>query len=203
MLENGEFYRIGETRVRTANARIIAATNRDLQVEIHEGRFRQDLFHRLGVLSISVPPLRERGEDRLLLLNNFRQLYASKVVPFTLDEAAQQCWLSYSFPGNVRELRNIVIRLGAKYPGAVVALTELEAELDSGAQSLDTSGLRALQAGEFKLDDILSSWEQRYIDAALKLADGNLSGAARLLGVNRTTLYSKIQRLEKESCGDV
>jgi DNA-binding NtrC family response regulator len=203
VLENGEFYRIGETRVRTANARIIAATNRDLQVEIHEGRFRQDLFHRLGVLSISVPPLRERGEDRLLLLNNFRQLYASKVVPFTLDEAAQQCWLSYSFPGNVRELRNIVIRLGAKYPGAVVALTELEAELDSGAQSLDTSGLRALQAGEFKLDDILSSWEQRYIDAALKLADGNLSGAARLLGVNRTTLYSKIQRLEKESCGDV
>jgi DNA-binding NtrC family response regulator len=203
VLENGEFYRIGETRVRTANARIIAATHRDLQVEIHEGRFRQDLFHRLGVLSISVPPLRERGEDRLLLLNNFRQLYASKVVPFTLDEAAQQCWLSYSFPGNVRELRNIVIRLGAKYPGAVVALTELEAELDSGAQSLDTSGLRALQAGEFKLDDILSSWEQRYIDAALKLADGNLSGAARLLGVNRTTLYSKIQRLEKESCGDV
>jgi DNA-binding NtrC family response regulator len=203
VLENGEFYRIGETRVRTANARIIAATNRDLQFEIREGRFRQDLFHRLGVLTISVPPLRERGEDRLLLLDHFRDLYAAKVIPFTLDAAAQQRWLSYSFPGNVRELRNIVIRLGAKYPGAVVALTELEAELDSAAQNLDSSGLLALQAGEFKLDDILSSWEQRYIEAALRLADGNLSEAARLLGVNRTTLYSKIQRLEKEGGGDV
>jgi DNA-binding NtrC family response regulator len=83
----------------------------------------------------------------------------------------------------------------------VVALTELEAELDSASQIVDTPGLRALQAGEFKLDDILSNWEQRYIGAALRLADGNLSEAARLLGVNRTTLYSKIQRLGKESSG--
>ncbi len=203
VLENGEFYRVGETRARTANARIIAATNRDLQYEIREGRFRQDLFHRLGVLAINIPPLRVRGEDRLLLLEHFRELYAAQVTPFTLDEAAQARWLGYSFPGNVRELRNIVIRLGAKYPGAVVALTELEAELDSASQIVDTPGLRALQAGEFKLDDILSNWEQRYIEAALRLADGNLSEAARLLGVNRTTLYSKIQRLGKENSGDV
>jgi DNA-binding NtrC family response regulator len=197
VLENGEFYRIGETRARTANARIVAATNRDLQFEIREGRFRQDLFHRLSVLAITVPPLRARGDDRLLLLEHFRDLYAAKVVPFTLDEAAQSRWMDYSFPGNVRELRNIVIRLGARYPGAVVALTELEAELDSASQISDTAGLRALQTGNFKLEDILSSWEQRYIKSALQLADGNLSEAARLLGVNRTTLYSKIQRLEK------
>jgi DNA-binding NtrC family response regulator len=203
VLENGEFYRIGETRARTANARIIAATNRDLQYEIREGRFRQDLFHRLGVLAINIPPLRVRGEDRLLLLDHFRELYAAQVTPFTLDEDARARWLGYSFPGNVRELRNIVIRLGAKYPGAVVALTELEAELDSASQVVDTTGLRALQAGEFKLDDILSNWEQRYIEAALRLADDNLSEAARLLGVNRTTLYSKIQRLGKESSGHV
>lgn len=203
VLENGEFYRVGETRARIANARIIAATNRDLQFEIREGRFRQDLFHRLGVLAINIPPLRLRGEDRLLLLDHFRELYATRVVPFTLDAGARERWLGYSFPGNVRELRNIVIRLGAKYPGATVALTELEAELDSAAQVVDTNGLRALQEGGFKLDDILSSWEQRYIEAALRLADGNLSEAARLLGVNRTTLYSKIQRLGKESSIDV
>lgn len=203
VLENGEFYRVGETRVRTANARIVAATNRDLQVEIREGRFRQDLFHRLGVLAINVPPLRVRGDDKVLLLEHFRELYAAKIAPFTLDEAAQARWMGYSFPGNVRELRNIVIRLGAKYPGGLVALTELEAELDSASQSIDNAGLRDLEAGGFKLDHILSNWEQRYIDAALRLADGNLSEAARLLGVNRTTLYSKIQRLRKESGSDV
>jgi len=203
VLENGEFYRLGETRVRTANARIVAATNRDLQSEIRSGRFRQDLFHRLGVLAIGVPPLRERGRDRLLLLDHFREVYAAKVAPFTLDEVAERRWLSYSFPGNVRELRNIVIRLGAKHPGGHVGLTALEAELDSGAEAVDADSLKALSSGRFRLDDILDSWEQRYIDAALRLADGNLSEAARLLGVNRTTLYGKIQRLSKERNGDV
>jgi DNA-binding NtrC family response regulator len=203
VLENGEFYRVGETRTRQANARIVAATNRDLQSEIREGRFRQDLFHRLGVLAIFVPPLRDRGRDRLLLLDHFRDLYASKVSPFTLAAPAEQRWLGYSFPGNVRELRNIVIRLGAKYPGARVGLTELEAELDSAAESLDGAVVQTLGRGGFRLDDILSKWEQRYIDSALQLASGNLSEAARLLGVNRTTLYSKIQRLGKEKAGDV
>jgi DNA-binding NtrC family response regulator len=203
VLENGDFYRIGETRARTSNARIIAATNRNLQSEIRDGRFRQDLFHRLGVLAIEVPALRERGRDRLLLLSHFRDLYAAKVAPFSLDDAAERRWLDYSFPGNVRELRNIVIRLGAKYPGARVSLTALEAELDSDAESFDADTLEAIGSGSFRLDDILNAWEQRYIDAALRLADGNLSEAARLLGVNRTTLYSKIQRLSKEKGDDV
>ncbi len=203
VLENGEFYRVGETRARNASARVIAATNRDLQSEIRDGRFRQDLFHRLGVLTIRVPPLRERGRDRMLLLNHFRQLYAAKVAPFGLDDAAQARWLEYGFPGNVRELRNIVIRLGAKYPGGRVGLTALEAELDSEHGSVDGATLEALGSGSFRLDDILSRWEQRYIDAALRLADGNLSEAARLLGVNRTTLYGKIQRLAKEKSGNV
>ena len=198
VLENGEFYRIGETRPRQAHARIVAATNRDLQSEIRHGRFRQDFFHRLGVLAIPVPPLRARGDDRLTLLDHFRDLYAAKVAPFRLDETARRRWLEYSFPGNVRELRNIVIRLGAKYPGAEVGLTELEAELDSAAEGPDAGALEALGSGQFRLDDILDSWEQRYIDAALRLADGNLSEAARLLGVNRTTLYGKIQRLSRE-----
>jgi DNA-binding NtrC family response regulator len=202
VLENGEFYRIGETRPRRADARIVAATNRDLQSEIHAGRFRHDLFHRLGVLAVAVPPLRARGRDRLLLLDHFREVYASKVAPFSLDDAAQRRWMEYSFPGNVRELRNIVIRLGAKYPGAEVGLTALEAELDSAAETTDPDALAVVGGGDFRLDDILSRWEQRYIDAALRLADGNLSEAARLLGVNRTTLYGKIQRLSRVRSGD-
>ena len=202
VLENGEYYRVGETRPRIAEARIVAATNRDLLEEIRAGNFRHDLYHRLSVLTIDVPPLRQRGGDSLLLMEHFRALYAEKVAPFVLDEPGAQRWSRYTFPGNVRELRNVVIRLGAKYPGASIGLTELEAEFDSQSQ-VDGESIQELTAGGFRLDEILSSWEQRYIEAALKLADGNLSEAARLLGVNRTTLYSKIQRLKGEADSDV
>ena len=197
VLENGEYYRVGETRVRSAEARILAATNRDLLEEIREGRFRHDLYHRLSVLTLNAPPLRERGDDRLILLRHFQALYGQQMQPFSLSTAAEERWRSYTFPGNVRELRNIVIRLGAKFPGAEVGLTELEAELDNQSE-LDEHTMQQLSQGEFTLDRILSDWEQRYIDAALKLSKGNLSEAARLLGVNRTTLYSKIQRLSGE-----
>jgi DNA-binding NtrC family response regulator len=202
VLENGEYYRVGETRPRVAEARVVAATNRDLLEEIRAGNFRHDLYHRLSVLTIDVPPLRQRGGDSLLLMEHFRALYAEKVAPFVLDEPGAQRWSRYTFPGNVRELRNVVIRLGAKYPGASIGLTELEAEFDSQSQ-VDGESIQELTAGGFRLDEILSSWEQRYIEAALKLADGNLSEAARLLGVNRTTLYSKIQRLKGEPDNDV
>jgi len=202
VLENGEYYRLGETHQRTSGARIIAATNADVQSEIRAGNFRQDLFHRLGVLSIEVPPLRNRGDDRFTLLDHFRGVYAAKVPPFRLDDAARARWLAYSFPGNVRELRNLVIRLGAKYPGALVGLSKLELELNSASEEVDIASLDKLQERGFQLDAILNHWEQRYIDAALRLSAGNLSEAARLLGVNRTTLYSKIQRLGKESSGD-
>ncbi len=202
VLENGEYYRLGETSQRSSGARIIAATNADLQSEIRAGHFRQDLFHRLGVLTIEVPPLRNRGNDRFMLLDHFRAVYAAKVPPFRLDDTASERWLAYSYPGNVRELRNIVIRLGAKHPGALVGLAELEMELDSNAEMFDTASLSKLHEEGFQLDTILNQWEQRYIDAALRLSAGNLSEAARLLGVNRTTLYSKIQRLARDSNGD-
>jgi len=196
VLENGEYYRLGETRPRRAEARVIAATNRDLLEEIRAGRFRHDLYHRLSVLTIDVPSLRERGEDVVMLLEHFRDLYASKMKPFSLDDDAMRRWRSYSFPGNVRELRNIVIRLGARHPGRRIGVTDLEAELDSQSEVNETT-IGELSAGGFRLDETLSAWESRYIDAALKLARGNLSEAARLLGVNRTTLYSKIQRLRQ------
>lgn len=202
VLENGEYYRIGETRPRIARARIITASNRDLQAEIRAGRFRHDLYHRLSVLSLSVPALRERGDDSLLLLEHFRAFYAQKVPAFTLDEHALSRWCAYAFPGNVRELRNIVIRLGARYPGQRVGLTELEAELDSSSQ-LDDATINQLSSGGFKLNEVLNEWETRYIRAALRLSDGNLSEAARLLGVNRTTLYSKIQRLSEDDTDGV
>ncbi|MBT6273155.1 MAG: sigma-54-dependent Fis family transcriptional regulator, partial [Chromatiales bacterium] len=179
---------------RRSTARIVAATNRNLLEEIRAGNFRHDLYHRLGVLTVEVPPLRNRDGDSLALLDHFRQFYSAKMSPFNLADDAKARWVNYSFPGNVRELRNIVIRLGAKYPGVQVGLTELEAELDSRSQ-LDSDAIERLRAGDFRLDAVLDHWEHRYIESALELSGGNLSEAARLLGVNRTTLYSKIQRL--------
>jgi two-component system nitrogen regulation response regulator GlnG len=208
VLENGEYQRVGETQTRTSQARIIAATNRDLRQEMKAGRFRADLYHRLSVFSVTVPPLREMGNDRLLLLDHFRQRYATQAhcQPFTLDAAAEQLWLSYTFPGNVRELRNIVIRLTARRAGQLVTSEQLMAEFDasepvdrnkSAVPPVESQRLPALthlqQNGPIDLDATLAEMELSYIEAALKLAEGNVSKAARLLGINRSTLYNRME----------
>jgi two-component system nitrogen regulation response regulator GlnG len=196
VLENGEYQRVGETQRRTARCRVIAATNRDLRRAVREGAFRADLYHRLSVFTLSVPPLRELDQDKLLLLDHFRKN------SFELDEGATARWLRYEFPGNVRELRNIVIRLGAKYPGQRLSVAELEPELDVEMEVNEKSGvlaqaLRELERGPFDLDQTLKAWERAYIEAALRLTRGNVTQAAKLLGINRTTLYSRIGSEEK------
>ena len=203
VLENGEYYRLGETSTRVSKARIIAASNRDLKQAVRAGEFRQDLYHRISVLTVHVPPLSEREGDCLLLLKHFRQLYSAGASLFSLSTDAEKLLMEYSFPGNVRELRNIVIRLGAKYPGKKVSADQLQAELETNiliplSDDTDTEYTRikkALSGGSFQLDAVLSEREKRYILGAMRLSGGNLSKAARLLGLNRTTLYSRMQRL--------
>ena len=205
VIESGEYYRVGETRPRTANARLVAATNKQLLREVDAGRFRQDLYYRLSILPIHVPPLRERAEDRLGLLSFFQDFYTGTVPPFSLDDGARERWLAYPFPGNVRELRNIVIRLGTKYPGRTIDAATLEGELDPTAATPGSAGADTrsdeeiardrLDDGDFDLDRHLAEIERTYVRAARDLAGGNLSRAAKLLNVNRTTLYSKIERL--------
>ena len=217
VLENGEFQRIGETTARRSSARIVAATNRDLKKEVREGRFRADLYHRLSVFTVTIPPLRDLGEDRLLLLEHFRALYATQVdLPqFRLGQEATRRLLAYPFPGNVRELRNIAIRLTTKFAGQEVRLEDLEAELDPGGEAgsgaaitaptlanraeLVAMALNDIQSRrDFNLDATLRLWEEAYIEAAQQLAHNNMSQAARLLGVNRTTLYNRIETLARE-----
>jgi len=206
VVETGEYYRVGETRPRAARARIVAATNRDLRGEVRAGRFRNDLYHRIGVLTVNVPPLRERGDDARLLLEHFQGVYAASVAPFRLAPEALEALRGYGFPGNVRELRNIVIRLGAKYPGGEIGRAEFQAELETevvgpvaaGGSGADEVVRAQLHERGFVLDESLREWERRYIDAALRDSGGNLSRAARLLGVNRTTLYSRLERLKQE-----
>lgn len=210
VLENGEYQRVGETQSRFSNARVIAATNRDMRQEIRNGRFRADLYHRLSVFTINVPPLRELGDDKQLLLDHFRDFYArqAQITPFVLDPKAKELWLEYSFPGNGRELRNIVIRLTTKYAGQHVNVDQLQAELDMESVEIDLPGLplgqdfksvleaarRHLQVQKnFDLDHTLQQWEKGYVEAALMITQGNLSQAAKLLGIHRTTLYSRMQ----------
>lgn len=224
VLENGEYQRVGETTPRLARARIIAATNRDLKQEVRAGGFRADLYHRLSVFSIAIPPLRELGEDRLLLLNHFSEEIALQLGQrgFELSPEAKRLWLDYAFPGNVRELRNIAIRLATRHPGRIVSANDLAEEFDpsavpqleaangcpTDAVSPDQNRLVALairhlqeQNGSFSLDNVLKRWEGAYIEAARQLATGNMSQTARMLGINRTTLYNRLETLAREKPG--
>ncbi len=210
VLENGEYQRVGETQSRVSNARVVAATNRDMRQEIRAGRFRADLYHRLSVFTVNVPPLRDLGEDKRILLDHFRDFYArqARVNPFEFDTAAMRAWLEYSFPGNVRELRNIVIRLTTKHAGQQVGAEQLQAELDMESFDIELPGLAAgqdfkavLDAARrhlqlhknFSLDNTLAQWERGYVEAALMITQGNLTQAAKMLGIHRTTLYSRMQ----------
>ena len=200
VLENGEYQRVGETQTRHSRARVVAATNRDLREEVRAGRFRSDLYHRLTVFELQVPPLRDLGDDRLKLLDYYRTLYASKSgsKSFSFDDAARARWTTYAFPGNVRELRNVVIRLLAKYAGYTVGSAELEAELAPSSETPrwdPVARARAeLTSGKaFSLDAVLKEVEQSYLDAALEIAQGNMSQAAKLLGISRTTLYGRLE----------
>jgi len=209
VLENGEYQRVGETASRTARARIVAASNRDLRQEVRRMAFRADLYHRLSVFTLAVPALRELDDDKLLLLDHYRRVYAdqSKTQPFSLDAAAERRWRAYPFPGNVRELRNIVIRLTAKHAGLTLSAADLEPEFDlesapqgeqaPGEGDVVAQAVRHLERSRgIHLDEMLASLERGYIEAALKMTRGNVSQAARLLGVNRTTLYSRMNTPE-------
>ncbi|MDH2915731.1 MAG: sigma-54 dependent transcriptional regulator [Gallionella sp.] len=206
VLENGEYQRVGETATRKSNARIIAATNLVLAQAVRNGSFRTDLFHRMSVFTINVPSLNAMGNDKVLLLNHFRDFYAKQMQrrPFTLDGAAQTAWQNYTFPGNTRELRNIVIRLVTKYAGEQIGISQLEAEFEQQIPVTNTQSAESpndlkqvLQQGGFNLDDLLMGYTQKYIDTAMELAQGNVSEAAKLLGIARTTLYSRMEAVQK------
>jgi two-component system nitrogen regulation response regulator GlnG len=201
VLENGEYYRLGESQPRHATARVLAATNKDIFAAIKEGQFREDLYHRLSVLTLRVPSLDERNGDKRELLDYFMQQVAEQLAGFQLDDDALTLWNNYTFPGNVRELRNIIIRLSAKYPGQTIKSDVLKREMSGLRQQIGTSGRdgwlnNAMHGASFHLDQLLKSVEKEAIELALREHDGNVSKAAEMLGINRTTLYGRMDRSE-------
>lgn len=202
VLEDGEYYRLGETKSRYSIARVLAATNKNLFVQIKKGLFREDLYHRLSVLTIRVPTLDERGSDKLRLLEYFKGEVQEQVATFQLDSDAEELWRSYRFPGNVRELRNIIIRLSSKYPGQTIKVPVLEQEMSSYQGQLDESSseswlTQTMSDESFQLDKMLKSVERDAINLAMRKHSGNVSKAAEMLGVNRTTLYGRMDRKEE------
>lgn len=195
LLESGEYYRLGETRPRLATARVLAATHRDLGNAVARGAFRADLYHRLCVLVLPVPPLRERDDDWHLLMAHFCAENRQSFAPFVLTPESRALIAAHPFPGNVRELRNLVVRLGFRHAGRTVPPAAVVEALE-GMVHADSASVAntALPGAGLRLADAVARFELGLIRSALAECQGNLSHAARLLGANRSTLYAKLAR---------
>lgn len=204
VIQEREFERLGSQGGTIAvEARIIAATHRDLRELVREGRFREDLYYRLNVLPIELPPLRERGEDVLLLVKRVsHRLERRGLRPARLSPAALDGLLVYHWPGNVRQLNNIIERLAILYPGEVVDLSQLPEEItgnfpNSSAAEESRPEFIYSHPGfgeDFNLKCHLELIEEDLIRVALEEAGGVIARAARLLGIRRTTLVEKLKR---------
>ena len=225
VLQERTFERVGSNRTIHCNVRIVAATHRNLDEAIAAGRFREDLFYRLNVFPLPMPPLRERLEDLPLLIDHLLERQAGHgTKSIVLDPGAMQCLCSNRWPGNVRELANLLERLAILYPGQVIAAGDLpdryraaartewtdetvrvrasiDVDVDADAERPAVASATAaagaeLPSGGLDLKDHLSAIELGLIRKALKEADGTVAEAARLLRMRRTTLVEKLRKYQ-------
>ncbi|MGA3292706.1 MAG: sigma-54 dependent transcriptional regulator [Candidatus Acidiferrales bacterium] len=189
-LQEKEVKPVGSTERIPISVRVIAATNRDLEVAVRQGQFRQDLFFRLNVVQIKLPPLRERKTDIPLLVNSFLEKFAESGGTRVISEDAMARLIAYDWPGNVRELENAIERAVALGSGPVLHVADLPSSLQYG------TGERISQTDELLP---LEELERRAILRALREAGGDKLAAARLLGIGKTTLYRKLKQYEAES----
>lgn len=197
ILQEKTIERLGSERPISVNIRIIAATNRNLEAEVAEGRFRKDLYFRLNVIPIQLPPLRERKEDIPLLAEHFLKKFCEREeVPLKrLSEEALKCLLSYSWPGNVRELENLMERLVILTEDEVIRKEDLPEHLcEPSSLSLNYFPETFPPEG-LDLQETLKEIEKSLILKALEASGGVKSRAAKLLRLNRTTLIEKMKRL--------
>jgi len=205
VLQEKKFERIGGTRTITSDFRVVAATNRDLEKEVQDGRFREDLYYRLNVIPIDTPPLRERPGDIPLLLDYFIAKFTKnkkKTIKGISDEAFARL-LRYGWPGNVRELENMVERMVILSAGPEITLEDLPERL-LGAKPVASQQVETIPAQGFYLNDMVADFEKRLIVQALQQTNWVKNRAAKMLNVNRTTLLEKMKRfkLSRPSDGD-
>ena len=199
-LQEREFERIGGTRAIRVDVRIIAATNRDLQAAMKQGNFREDLYYRLNVVPIKLPPLREHKEDIPELARFFADRFANETKRPAVDliDSALSKLMAYDWPGNVRELANIIERAVVLGQDPAIQAQDLAAEIVN-SQRTPASGPRSDYNGEVCLDgktinEVIEQTERRMIHEALSKVAGNKQRAARLLGLSRQGLLKKLKR---------
>ncbi|HTM22454.1 MAG TPA: sigma 54-interacting transcriptional regulator [Kofleriaceae bacterium] len=228
VLERHEVRRIGGTRTVNVDIRVVAATNRDLGVEVNRGRFREDLYYRLAVARMHVPPLRERREDIPLLIEHFMAITPGGENT-ALEPATVELMMKHDWPGNVRELRNVIERavLLSEAPSSEAAFRRTyvpgpaagNAPVVPGEPKTDRDGLARSAAGPagdaevmqapidtnvpFKLakQDLVAEFERRYIKRLLEQHDGNISAAARAAGIDRMSIHKMLHRLGMHNPG--
>jgi two-component system nitrogen regulation response regulator GlnG len=213
VLADGEFYRVGGRAPIKVDVRVIAATHQNLEQRVREGLFREDLFHRLNVIRIHLPALRERREDIPLLIHHFLKKAAEELGGETkrIDKDSLAYLAALEWPGNVRQLQNTCRWLTVMSPGQEIHLEDLPAELRQSQKSTSGDGdwlnslrqwadARLASGADHILDDVVPAFEKQMIEVALQRSSGHRQEAARLLGWGRNTLTRKIKEL---GMGDV
>jgi two-component system NtrC family response regulator len=188
VIENGEFIKLGDTKTTHVNIRVIAATNRNLELEVEKGHFREDLYYRINVFTITLPALRQRLEDIPALVNHFLNKYAKKAgtAPVHISKGALQLLQSHNWKGNIRELKNTLER-------AIILTDTQEIETSDFPFDIQTQG------GQPANNLSLAAVEKSHIYKVLQVTHGNKTKAAELLGIGLTTLYRKMEEYKLEN----
>ena len=200
-LDTKKFTRVGGEKEISVDARLITATNRDLQHEVEAGRFRNDLFYRINVMSITVPPLRKRREDLPVLAREIlSQLHAEArfATPPSIDAAAIELLKNYDWPGNVRELRNVLERAAILSNGGALDLTGLQLSTDKAGPNQEWSFTTSFPFGG-TLQDVTDELTKSLLVEALRLSGGNKKKTAQTLGIARDSLYRHLKKFGMET----
>jgi DNA-binding NtrC family response regulator len=199
ILQEKEFERLGGNRTIAVDTRVITATNRDLQKSLENNTFREDLYYRLNVINIHLPPLRERLSDIPLLVESFArkfcEKFSRKYQPFS--EPFMGRLMQYSWPGNIRELQNLIERVIILEDESLFQNESSKFQLRSRLENdqFIKEGLLAMKYKEAK-EVLLNSFEKQYFNDLIEKADGNMSEAARIAGMHRKNLYLKLKELD-------
>jgi two-component system nitrogen regulation response regulator NtrX len=203
VLQGQEFQRVGGTKTLKVDVRVIAASNKNLAGEIKKGAFREDLYYRLNVVPLEVPPLRERPDDIPRLVHYFLKEFSSEYgqKPKVIEDDALALFIQYQWPGNVRELRNIIERLLIMVPGPVLRLRDIPppfsiAQAEQKGRT-ERTGAR-MQGGSPALREARATFEREFITRKLKENNGNVSRTAEAINVERSNLHRKIKTLRIE-----
>ncbi len=195
VLQEKRIIRVGGTKEIDIDVRILAATNRDLQAEIKKETFRQDLYYRLNVVTLHIPPLRERRDDISLLVNYFLAKYSTRdSQPQTMTPETLHHLENYGFPGNARELENIIERSLALCGTGDIQLEHLPPEILGNSAPVTSSPIQQ----QVNTHKSLEENEREYILAVLRSADGNKTQAAKIIGIDRVSLWRKLKRFESK-----